>query len=94
MADDAHDDHVHQHDQLHAALTALLATVPWTPLPLADDAGQDPTEPYATHQGVLELPGLGRVPCYRLNTGEPVFDLEVLEELLGREATGEHGREA
>jgi hypothetical protein len=49
MADDAHDDHVHQHDQLHAALTALLAAVPWTPLPLADDAGQDPTEPYATH---------------------------------------------
>ena len=54
-----------------------------------DDAGEDPTQSYATHQGVLELPGLGHVPCYLLNTGEPVFDLEVLEQLLGRDATEE-----
>ncbi len=93
MTDD-HEDGLRQYEQLHTALTALLAAVEWTPVPLADDTGQDPTEPYATHAGVLELPGLGRVPCYRLNTGEPVFDLEVLEQLLGPDATGEDGREA
>jgi hypothetical protein len=87
---------------LHEALTFLLAQVRWTPVPQADDAAQDPTQPYATHEGILDLPGLGCVPCYRLNTGEPVFDLEVLEQLLGLAATGEdgylspgeHGREA
>ena len=88
MADD-HEDGGRQHEHVHAALTYLLDQVRWTPVPLAADAGQDPTQPYATHQGVLELPGLGRVPCYRLNTGEPVFDLEVLEEILGRDTTGE-----
>ena len=64
-------------------------TVVLGPVPLADDAGQDSTQPSATHQGVLELPGLGRVPCDRLPTGEPVFDLEVLEQLIGRDATEE-----
>ena len=85
MADD-HDDH---DDHLQNTLAALVAAVQWTPVPLADDAGQNPTQPYATHQGVLELPGLGRVPCYLLNTGEPVFDLEVLKQLLGPDSTEE-----
>jgi hypothetical protein len=93
MADD-HEDRFRQYEHFQDALAALVAAVQWTPVPLADDAGQDPTQPYATHQGVLELPGLGRVPCYQLNTGEPVFDLEVLEQLLGPDATGEDGREA
>ena len=88
MADD-HEDGVRQHAHFQDALAALVAAVPWTPVPLADGAGQDPTQPYATHEGVLELPGLGRVPCYLLNTGEPVFDLEVLEQLIGRDATEE-----
>ena len=83
------EDRGRQHDPLRAALDALLAAVQWMPIPLADNAGQDPTQPYATHAGVLELPGLGRVPCYLLNTGEPVFDLEVLEQLFGRDATEE-----
>jgi hypothetical protein len=90
MADD-HEDRFRQYEHFQDALAALVAAVQWTPVPLADDAGQDPTQPYATHQGVLELPGLGRVPCYQLNTGEPVFDLEVLEQLLGRDATEEEG---
>jgi hypothetical protein len=86
MPDD-HSDRVHQYEHFQAALAALVAAVQWTPVPLVDDAGQDPTQPYATHEGILELPGLGRVPCYLLNTGEPVFDLEVLEHLLGQDAT-------
>ena len=88
MPDD-HSERLYQYEHFHDALAALVAAVQWTPVPLADDAGQDPTQPYATHQGMLELPGLGRVPCYLLHTGEPVFDLEVLEQLLGREATAE-----
>ena len=88
MPDD-HSERVHQHEHFHDALAALVAAVHWTPVPLADDAGQDLTQPYATHEGLLELPGLGHVPCYRLNTGEPVFDLEVLEQLLGQDATEE-----
>jgi hypothetical protein len=88
MADD-HEDRLRQHNPFEDALVALVATVQWTPVPLADDAGQDPTQPYATHAGVLELPGLGRVPCYLLNTGEPVFDLEVLHQLFGRDVPEE-----
>src|SRR5215831_3471561 len=82
-------EHLHQLEHFQDALAALVAAVHWTPVPLTDDAGQDPARPYATHEGVLELPGLGRVPCYLLNTGEPVFDLEVLEQLIGRDATEE-----
>jgi hypothetical protein len=70
-------------------LSDLLNQVRWTSVPLAADAGQEPTQPYATQEGILELPGLRRVPCYLLNTGEPVFDLEVLEQLLGRDVTEE-----
>ncbi len=88
MADDP-DARFRQYEHFQDALAALVAAVQWTPVPLTDDAGQDPTQPYATHQSVLALPGLGRVPCYLLNTGEPVFDLEVLEQLLGRDATEE-----
>ena len=93
MTDD-HEERFRQHEHVHTALTYLLDQVRWTPVPLADAAGQEPTQPYATHEGVLELPGLGRVPCYRLKTGEPVFDLEPLAQLLGPDATGEDGREA
>ena len=89
MADDAHEDRVRQHEHFQEALAALVAAVQWTSVPLADDTGQEPTQPYATHAGVLELPGLGPVPCYLLNTGEPVLDLEVFEQLLGGGATEE-----
>jgi hypothetical protein len=42
----------------HAALAALLDQVAWTPMPRADDA--EPGRPYATHEGLLDLLGLGR----------------------------------
>ena len=67
MPDD-HSERVHQYEHFQAALAALVTAVQWTPVPLVDDAGQDPTQPYATHEGILELPGLGRVPCYRLRS--------------------------
>jgi len=75
--------------QFHAAMTALLDRVQWTPVPRADETGDEATAPYATHEGVLDLPGLGRVPVYQLNTGERVVDGETLEALLGRDTTDE-----
>ena len=79
--------------QFHEALSFLLNRVPWAPMPLADGAGQEPTMPSATHEGLLDLPGLGCVPVYQLNTGERVFDGATLERLLGLEETREeaHG---
>ncbi|HSX79904.1 MAG TPA: hypothetical protein VLQ80_15190 [Candidatus Saccharimonadia bacterium] len=74
----------------HAALAALLDQVRWIPMPRADDA--ELGRPYATHEGLLDLPGLGRVPVYQLNTGERVFDSEILEQLVGLDVPGEDER--
>jgi len=41
------------------------------------------------HEGMLDLPGLGRVPVYQLNTGERVCDGETLERLVGLNETEE-----
>jgi len=74
----------------HAALAALLDQVRWIPMPRADEA--EPGLPYATHEGLLDLPGLGRVPVYQLNTGERVFDSETLEQLVGLDVPGKDER--
>jgi len=74
----------------HAALAALLAQVAWIPMPRADDA--EPGRPYATHEGLLDLLGLGQVPVYQLNTGERVFDSETLEQLVELDVPGEDER--
>jgi len=74
----------------HAALAALLDHVRWIPMPRADDA--EPRRPYATHEGLLDLPGLGQVPVYQLNTGERVFDSETLEQLVELDVPGEDER--
>jgi len=71
----------------HAALAALRDQVRWIPMPRADEA--EPGRPYATHEGLLDLLGLGQVPVYQLNTGERVFDSETLEQLVGLDATAE-----
>ena len=76
-------------EQFHEALSFLLDRVQWTPVPRADEAGQEPSAPYATHEGMLDLPGLGRVPVYQLNTGERVCDGETLERLVGLNETEE-----
>jgi hypothetical protein len=73
--------------EFHQALATLLAQVEWIPTGMADDA--EPDLPYATHEGVLHLPGLGSVVVYQLNTGERVFDGETIERLLGLDATDE-----
>ncbi|TFY97518.1 hypothetical protein [Ramlibacter rhizophilus] len=42
------------------------------------ETGQQPSAenlPYATHSGVLEIMG-HRLRCYRLNTGQAVFDAD------------------
>jgi transcriptional regulator with XRE-family HTH domain len=73
----------------HAALTSLLDQVRWTPIARVTDPGEEPTLPYATHEGVLSVPGLGSLPVYQLNTGERVFDGETVARLLGLDEPGE-----
>jgi hypothetical protein len=36
----------------------------------------------ATHEGMLEIPGVGHVPAYKLTTGEVVFEAETLCRLF------------
>ena len=73
----------------HAAITSLLDQVHWRPIARVTDPGDDPTLPYATHEGMLTVPGLGSIPVYQLNTGERVFDGETLERVLGLDESGE-----
>jgi hypothetical protein len=72
------------------ALARATAQIRWRGLamPLALDGG-----PHdgctVTHEGVLELPGVGCVKAYRLSTGEAVFAAEEVRRLLGLEEGGE-----
>lgn len=38
--------------------------------------------PWATHEGVLEIGGI-RLRCYRLNTGQAIFNADDVNELFG-----------
>jgi hypothetical protein len=38
-----------------------------------------------THEGILDIPGVGPVPAYKLATGEVVFEAETLCRLFGIE---------
>jgi hypothetical protein len=57
-------------------IPTLLATVEWQATTHAPEAGCD--LPYATHRGVFEIMGF-KMRCYRLNTGEAIFDAEDVE---------------
>lgn len=65
----------------------LMAQIDWKPIPYAASAEPPDDLPYATHTGVLHLPGVGALPCVQLNTGQRVFEAEAFERLfdLGEE---------
>jgi hypothetical protein len=64
---------------IHVATQQLT----WTPVARAGPDDED--SPYATHEGVLDIPGLGALRVYQLNTGQRVFTAEDLDALLGIE---------
>jgi hypothetical protein len=68
--------------QFFQAMDALLAQVHWRPIPRRPLAGGEGLA-YATHAGVLHLPGFGDLPCFQLNTGERFCDAETVIRLLG-----------
>jgi hypothetical protein len=47
----------------------------------------------ATHEGILELPGVGRVKAYRLSTGEAVFEAEEICRLFGLDGPADEGED-
>ncbi len=66
-------------DDIERSLTELELS----PIP---DAATGPGK-YATHRGLLELPGMPCIRVYRLNTGERVMDAADVEGFLARMAT-------
>jgi len=48
----------------------ILDGVAWIP---TENTTGDGSLPYATHEGVLEI-GDVKLKCYRLNTGQAIFD--------------------
>jgi hypothetical protein len=59
----------------------LLDQVVWEPIPAYDD--HDDTIPYATHSGVLTIPGVGTLRVYQLNTGKRVINAQDLNAFFG-----------
>jgi len=63
-----------------APIDTMLDGVQWR----AREGSPDTTNglPYATHEGVLEIFG-HNLRCYRLNTGQTVFDADDVHEFFG-----------
>jgi transcriptional regulator with XRE-family HTH domain len=71
---------------LNRALVQALPEVAWQAMPATPQA--DDGAPALTHQGMVVLPGLGALRCYRLNSGDIVFPMEEVRELLRVESVG------
>ena len=72
---------------MSSPLTHLLNALAWTPIARAvvtHDAAASAVDalPFATHEAVVTLPGLGTLRCYQLSTGERVFDAADVERLF------------
>jgi len=61
--------------------------ITWTAGPLPPPVDHDPSQPYATHEGVLALPDGTQISCLQLNTGERVFEAEAVGRWLGLKDT-------
>lgn len=61
-------------------IESLLTEVDWHEAPR--DPGVNSDLPYATHAGIFEIMGF-KMRCYRLNTGEAVFDAGDFEAFFG-----------
>ena len=59
----------------------LLDDVAWREVHIPDDQITDGI-PYATHTGVLKIPGVGEFRAYQLNTGERILNREDVEQWL------------
>lgn len=61
----------------------MLDGITWVP---AGDRPDGPDNhdgvPFATHEGVLDLMG-HKIRCYRLNTGQAVFNADDVNDFLG-----------
>lgn len=57
---------------------AMLSGVKWQ---AAEVVPQTDDLPYATHSGVFEIMG-HKLRCYRLNTGQAIFDADDFEAFL------------
>lgn len=66
---------------MKSPINALLDSVEWT---LVDVREHDRIDglPYTTHEGVLEIVG-HKLRCYRLNTGEAIFNAEDVHAFFG-----------
>jgi hypothetical protein len=59
-------------------IDSLLESVDWQSVEPPRETGG---LPYATHEGVFELMGM-KLRCYRLNTGQAIFNAEDFEKWL------------
>ncbi len=64
-------------------IDALLNAVEWQETGNAEDVAMaDDGIPWATHLGVLTIAGV-QLRCYRLNTGQAIFDADDVAALFG-----------
>lgn len=66
-------------------IEAMFDGVAWVAMPELERAAGD--LPWATHSGLLELPGLGKLRVYRLSDGRAVFHAADLEKTFGGVST-------
>ena len=57
----------------------MMSMVEW--VPTGQNSSESDGMPYATHSGVLDLFGTP-MKCFRLNTGEAVFDADDFAQLF------------
>ncbi len=68
---------------METPMDALLNTVEWKETGEPEDlAMADDGIPWATHSGVLTIAGT-QLRCYRLNTGQAIFDADDVATLFG-----------
>jgi hypothetical protein len=60
----------------------MLDGVEWREADPVQQEGESDGLPYATHEGVLEIAGV-KLRCYRLNTGQAIFNADDIAELFG-----------
>lgn len=61
----------------------MLQDAIWTPI---ENVKADDSLPYATHSGVLEVPGFDSLKCWRLSNGKAMIDAEDMARFFGFES--------
>lgn len=64
-------------------MDAMLDGLEWTALPRDNEEPWDGVLPYATHEGVLRMPGCPPLRVYQLSDGSRVIDAADLETFFG-----------